>query len=568
MVRRILPILLLRLRTPLVALVAVYAVAILGFVLIPGEGPDGEPWRMDFLHAFYFVSYMGSTIGFGEIPHPFTPAQRLWATLAIYATVFTWLYTIGSLLAHLQDPALRRMVQEASLRRDVRRLGEPFYIVCGYGDTGSALVRGLDERGLQSVVVDIDGERRDDLATDPLTRHVPGLAGDAADPRALELAGLSAPYCQGVLAVTNDDRANLAVCVSARVLRSGLMTVGRAERRETEENMRSFGTDHVVNPFETFADRFTTALRSPGMYLLYEWLATTDEGRLADPVLPPAGTWVIAGFGRFGQSVARYLDFHGQPWCAIDPDPPADRAADMVTGRGTEAVTLRAAGVESAVGVVAATDDDADNLSVIMTARELNPALFTIARQTQRRNDELFSAARLDMVMQPGTIMASRILSLVTTPLLTDFLRHARHQEADWANELVSRLAGLLPEGEAPEVWGVRLDAYDAPAITEWLREGGEVPVTTLLRDPRDSSVGLSAMVLLRQDGEGREELLPDPGTPLQPGDRLLFAGRHGVRPRQRWLLDNRNVLAYQLRGRAMPESWLWQWLGGWATRS
>ena len=563
MVRRVLPILLLRLRTPLVALVAVYAVTILGFVLIPGENNAGEPWRMDFFHAFYFVSYMGSTIGFGEIPYPFTPAQRLWATVSLYATVFTWLYTIGSLLAHLQDPALRRMVQESSFRRDVRRLAEPFYVVCGYGDTGSALVRGLDERGLQSVVVDIDGERRDELATDPLTRNVPGLAGDAADPRALELAGLSEPQCQGVLAVTNDDRANLAVCVSARVLRSGLMTVGRAERGETEENMRSFGTDHVVNPFETFADRFTTALRSPGMYLLYEWLATTDEDRLAEPVLPPAGTWVIAGYGRFGRAVARYLEFHGQPYRAIDPEPPAAEAETMVVGRGTEAVTLRAADIESAVGIVAATDDDADNLSIIMTARELNPGLFTIARQTQRRNDELFAAAELDMVMQPGTIMASRILSLVTTPLLTDFLRHARHQEADWANLLVSRLAGLLPEGEAPEVWGVRLDEYDAPAIIGWLGEGSEIALGTLLRDPREASRGLWALPLLRQRADGSEELLPDPETPLAAGDRLLFAGRHGIRARQRWILDNRNVLAYLLRGRAMPESHLWRRLGG-----
>ncbi|MGM0412006.1 MAG: potassium channel family protein [Pseudomonadota bacterium] len=562
MVRRVLPILLLRLRTPLVALVAVYAVTILGFVLIPGEDNAGEPWRMDFFHAFYFVSYMGSTIGFGEIPYPFTPAQRLWATVSIYATVFTWLYTIGSLLAHLQDPALRRLVQEGAFRRDVRRLGEPFYVVCGYGDTGSALVRGLDERGLQSVVVDIDGERRDELATDLLTRHVPGLAGDAADPRALELAGLSAPHCQGVLAVTNDDRANLAVCVSARVLRSGLMTVGRAERGETEENMRSFGTDHVINPFETFADRFTTALRSPGMYLLYEWLATTDEGRLAEPVLPPAGTWVIAGYGRFGRAVARYLDFHGQPCRAIDPEPPAAEAETMVVGRGTEAVTLRAADIESAVGIVAATDDDADNLSIIMTARELNPELFTIARQTQRRNDELFAAAELDMVMQPGTIMASRILSLVTTPLLTEFLREARHQEADWANLLVSRLAGLLREGEAPSVWGVRLDAYDAPAITEWLEEGGVVELGTLLRDPRDPGAGLSALPLLREGEDGSLERLPAATTPLVAGDRLLFAGHHGERTRQRWVLDNRNVLAYQLRGRAMPESYLWRWLG------
>ena len=60
-----------RLRTPLIVLVCVYAVSVLGFVLIPGVDDQGNPWKMDFFHAFYFVSYMGSTIGFGELPYPF-----------------------------------------------------------------------------------------------------------------------------------------------------------------------------------------------------------------------------------------------------------------------------------------------------------------------------------------------------------------------------------------------------------------------------------------------------------------------------------------------------------------
>ncbi|MFN2330165.1 MAG: hypothetical protein ABR612_14750, partial [Chromatocurvus sp.] len=54
-----------RLRRPLIALLCAYALSVLGFVLIPGADDTGAPWRMDFFHAFYFVSFMGSTIGFG-----------------------------------------------------------------------------------------------------------------------------------------------------------------------------------------------------------------------------------------------------------------------------------------------------------------------------------------------------------------------------------------------------------------------------------------------------------------------------------------------------------------------
>ena len=83
-----------RMRLPLIVLVCTYAFSVLGFVLIPGMDDQGNPWRMGFFHAFYFVSYMGSTIGFGEIPYPFTDAQRLWVMFSIYSTVIVWLYAI------------------------------------------------------------------------------------------------------------------------------------------------------------------------------------------------------------------------------------------------------------------------------------------------------------------------------------------------------------------------------------------------------------------------------------------------------------------------------------------
>ena len=60
---------------------------------------------MNFFHAFYFVSFMGSTIGFGEIPYAFTDAQRAWVLITIYTSVVAWLYTIGTLLSLIQDQA-------------------------------------------------------------------------------------------------------------------------------------------------------------------------------------------------------------------------------------------------------------------------------------------------------------------------------------------------------------------------------------------------------------------------------------------------------------------------------
>ncbi len=101
-----------RMRVPLILLICAYSIAIMGLVLIPGEDPSGNVWHMDFLHAFYFVSFMASTTGFGEIPYAFTAAQRLWVTVTIYLTVVVWIYSIGTIISLVQDPAFRQALRE------------------------------------------------------------------------------------------------------------------------------------------------------------------------------------------------------------------------------------------------------------------------------------------------------------------------------------------------------------------------------------------------------------------------------------------------------------------------
>src|SRR4029077_1679918 len=73
-----------RLRAPLITVIVVYAISVGGLALIPGVTPEGERVPMSIFHAFYFMSFTATTIGFGEIPYPFTDAQRLWVTFAIY----------------------------------------------------------------------------------------------------------------------------------------------------------------------------------------------------------------------------------------------------------------------------------------------------------------------------------------------------------------------------------------------------------------------------------------------------------------------------------------------------
>ncbi|MBM5575168.1 ion channel [Deefgea sp. CFH1-16] len=88
-----------RLRTPIITLILIYAISVFGLVLIPGVDNAGQPYRMDFFHAIYFISYTATTIGFGEIPYAFTSAQRMWVLVCIYLAVIGWTYALSSIFA-------------------------------------------------------------------------------------------------------------------------------------------------------------------------------------------------------------------------------------------------------------------------------------------------------------------------------------------------------------------------------------------------------------------------------------------------------------------------------------
>ncbi len=558
--RNIVFLLLRQLRTPLIVLIVVYAVSVLGFVLIPGVDNQGRPWHMDFFHAFYFVSILGTTIGLGEVPYAFTDAQRMWAMISIYGTVFTWLYAIGSLLAVIQNAAFRSLLTENAFRRGLRRITEPYYLVCGYGDTGSFLVRALSEAGIRSVVIDIDSERINALQLEDLRFPVPGLCADAAVPETLRIAGLTHARCAGVVALTNFDQVNLKVVISAKLLNPRLSTIARAETHDAEANIASFGTDHVINPFDTFADRLALALKSPGMYLLYDWMTGVPHERLSEPVFPPPGRWVLCGYGRFGKAVYERLADARIRTTVVELDPESTHAPpDAIVGRGTEAVTLREAEIEQAAGIVAGTDDDANNLSIVLTARELNPDLFIVARQNQRENNPIFRAASIDLVMQRGSIIAHKIFALITTPLLSEFLAAAGAMDDGWANQMVSRISGITAD-EAPHAWGVTVDHEDGTAVCAALDEGGSVRLEDLYRDPRNRDDRLACLALLIR--RGNEHILAPPETSaLQPGDQILFVGRYGTRAQMDWVVKNENVFHYVHTGRERGSGYLWRWL-------
>lgn len=532
-----------RLRAPLILLIVVYAIAVIGMTLVPGKDPTGAPWRMDFLHAFYFISFLGTTIGLGEIPYPFSPAQRLWVTFSIYSTVIAWLYGIGELLATLQDPLFRRIAHEGRFRRAVARIREPFVIVCGYGDAGSQITRELTEDGIRCVVIDKESERAQVVEVDDLAMNVPALHAAAMEPDVLLMAGVRSRHCIATLALTGDDAVNLAVTLNAGLLAPERQTVCVAHHHAHQAAMARVGASHIINPSDTFATRLADAITRPSLHVIYESLTTQSQTPASDPPALPRGRWIVCGNGRFAKAVRRQLGFIGLDVVTVaDPGHSGPGEPEVIVGGLLDAATLRTAGIEQADGIVITVADDTHALAITMLARELQPRIFTVVRQSQQRNTPLFEALGPDLATLSGYVVAAEVLRILRAPLLSYFLSLARHQDEVWAAALLARLRERIGDNVL-DSWTVRLDPQEAPAVIRLSASGVALRAGELLRSPADRDRPLEAVPLLLQRRRGKI-LLPGDDELLEPGDQLLLCGRPEARSQLRWTVQDPSALA------------------------
>ena len=530
-----------RMRAPLIVLISIFAVSVLGLTLIPGVDPQGRPWRMGFFDAFYVMSYTATTIGFGELPYPFTYNQRMWVTVSIYLTVVGWAYAIGSLLGLLQDRSFRSARALQRFRRTVDRLAEPFVLIAGYGRAGEVLGHALDALGRRFVVLDVQPERVDAVELDAFHADVPALAADARDPGRLAIAGLGHPRCEAVVALTDDEEVNFFVVLVVFLLLPDVAVVARATSRAMQERMAAFGSPGVVNPFDRFGDHLRLALRSPAGYQLMSWLESGPGAALPERARPPRqGRWVVCGYGRLGRELTADLRAEGIDVTVVEE--PLEGMDDAV--------------VAEATGFVAGTDNDTTNLSLVAAARRLNPSLFVAARQNRPESAPLFGAMQIDSLLVPTEVVAHEVYAQLATPLLWRFVRELPSQDDEWAAGVVDRLLHLCGR-HLQALWKVQLTESDAPALRRWLA-GGEARLGDLLRDPepREGPLHAVALLVLRDD---EATLAPSDDFVLQMGDQLLLAGRPGARRALSTVLFVDSALEYVVSGRRVPESWIWR---------
>ena len=136
--------------------------------------------------------------------------------------------------------------------------------------------------------------------------------------------------------------------------------------------------------------------------------------------------YIVCGAGRVGTSVARELAGKPCPFVIIDSDEKSVAELDpkwlVLTGDAASERVLRGAGIDHALGLVAATTTDAANIYIVLTARSLNPSLKIIARASEERAQKHLKTAGADVVISPYAAAGHRIAQSFLRPKVLDFL--------------------------------------------------------------------------------------------------------------------------------------------------
>ena len=546
-------------RTPMYVLIATFSISILGMVLIPGVDDQGRPYHLSFFDAFYFVSYMATTIGFGESPYQFTYPQKLWVGFTIYLTVIGWLYAIGSIITLVQDKVLAAQIALAQFQRKIKKMDEPFIIFVGYNSMTKAIIDRLTSEGVRSVIIEKNEEKIKLLALENYSIEVPALVGDIRDPNVFRTAGIHKHNCKAVVSLFNDDVMNLHVALSAKLMNKHVTVIVEATEEEYAQNLKTIGADIVENPFKIIAKRIYLSLKSPSLLMLEQWVYGDPLVLRKKDRLPKEGKYIVCGYGRMGTALEVGLKRAGIDYVFIEASPKkaakAKRGEKVMVGDADDKKILLKADVQEAACIIAATKDDLLNLSIIMAAKRINPDIYTVARENRINDAVVFKAAKIDRVITIETLMVKKTYNTIARPLADRFIRLINYRGEEWGKRVVEEMKENI--GNNPETFETVIDEDHAYALVRHMRQSGEeIPYEVLCRR-RDNWKETNPLLILYVKRGEEEILLPEPSFPIKTGDRILMAGDSDSFDDVGYIMENINELSYVLDGEECEQSFV-----------
>jgi voltage-gated potassium channel len=137
--------------------------------------------------------------------------------------------------------------------------------------------------------------------------------------------------------------------------------------------------------------------------------------------------YIVCGFGRVGRNASLELQRAGVPFVVMDrSEQRVERAihAGMlaVLADSTHDDSLREAGVTRARGLISALATDADNLFVILSAKNMNPGLTVVTRAAEEEAEAKLRRAGADTVFAPYSVAGLRLAQALLRPHVAQFL--------------------------------------------------------------------------------------------------------------------------------------------------
>lgn len=145
--------------------------------------------------------------------------------------------------------------------------------------------------------------------------------------------------------------------------------------------------------------------------------------------------YLVCGFGRIGEVICRELTSKPVPFVVLEQQEERVQEAEAnnyltLHGDATDEKSLVTAGVQRARGLFACLTNDAGNVFVTLTAKELNPRIFIVARAESERSERTLLRAGADKVISPYVMGGHRMAQAALRPAVVDIIDLATHHQS------------------------------------------------------------------------------------------------------------------------------------------
>lgn len=137
---------------------------------------------------------------------------------------------------------------------------------------------------------------------------------------------------------------------------------------------------------------------------------------------------IVCGYGRNGYNVCRELDRLKMPYVLIEKveshlqNFQVDKHKQVIVGDATHEEILLEANIKDAKALIIALPNDATNIFITLTARELNPDIFIISRYSDPLSEKKMYRAGANKVVMPEALGGIHMAQLVVKPYIVEFM--------------------------------------------------------------------------------------------------------------------------------------------------